>query len=176
MNTTTEAIICPICHRQTCECLLRDRQFLARQVGKLMRGGDGDLATGNGGLGAKNDKTKATPAGIGDDLCDSDSDGTIIAMQPSVDLRKLPYAAGTADHLVIDPPHIHDTGIPRYNSRRTIRAMSHDDIITQLYGGGLEEARRVLRRGGLAWVSAGTWSRPRPRCSIISRRCRATPS
>jgi hypothetical protein len=30
--------------------------------------------------------------------------------------------------------------------------MSHDDIINDLYGGGLEEAWRVLVPGGLAWV------------------------
>jgi len=41
METTTATIICPLCGRQTCECLLRDRQFLARQVGKLLKRGNG---------------------------------------------------------------------------------------------------------------------------------------
>jgi hypothetical protein len=33
--------------------MLGDRQFLARQVGKLLKGGDSDLATGNGAPGTK---------------------------------------------------------------------------------------------------------------------------
>jgi DNA modification methylase len=33
--------------------------------------------------------------------------------------------------------------------------MSHDKIIEELYGGGLKEARRVLKSGGLAWVKCG---------------------
>jgi ParB/RepB/Spo0J family partition protein len=32
-----------------------------------------------------------------------------IAMEPSVDLRRLPYEGDFADHLVLDPPHVHDT-------------------------------------------------------------------
>ena len=86
------------------------------------------------------------------DLSAFDFHGTDIALEPSVDLRHLPYADEFADHLVLDPPHIHDTGIPRYNSRRTIGAMSHNDIIAELYGGGLKEARRVLKPGGCCWV------------------------
>ena len=41
---TIAASICPICKQQTCNCLLDNRQFLAREVGKLMKGGDGSLA------------------------------------------------------------------------------------------------------------------------------------
>jgi hypothetical protein len=78
--------------------------------------------------------------------------GTDIALEPFVDLRKLPYDDGSGDHLVLDPPHIHDIGVPMYNSRRTIRQMSHADIINDLYGGGLREAWRVLKGGGYCWV------------------------
>jgi hypothetical protein len=81
--------------------------------------------------------------------------GTDVALRPSVDLRKLRYKDGYADHLVLDPPYQHDgedfTGA-QYNARRTVRKMRHADIINDLYGGGLEEARRVLKPGGLCWV------------------------
>ena len=46
----------PICHHETCSCMLGDRRFLARQVGKLLRGGqDSDLATGEGRKGQPKD-------------------------------------------------------------------------------------------------------------------------
>ncbi len=50
MDTTTKTLICPICRRQTCECMLNDRHFLARQVGRLMRGKGGSLTTNNMGV------------------------------------------------------------------------------------------------------------------------------
>jgi hypothetical protein len=81
--------------------------------------------------------------------------GTDIALKPSVDLRSLPYSDSYADHFVLDPPHQHDgedyTGA-QYNARRTVRKMRHADIINDLYGGGLREAWRVLKPGGLCWV------------------------
>jgi hypothetical protein len=90
------------------------------------------------------------------DLSAYDFTGTDIALEPSVDLRHLPDADGTVDHLVLDPPHQHDASLPitgaRYNARRTVGTMSHDDIINDLYGGGLAEAWRVLKAGGLCWV------------------------
>ena|GEM_PF-1695775 len=82
--------------------------------------------------------------------------GTDIAMEKPVDLRKLPYPGGFADVLVLDPPHQHDAALPitgaRYNARRTVGNMTHDQIISELYGGGLKEAWRVLKPGGYAWV------------------------
>jgi phage N-6-adenine-methyltransferase len=52
----TATLICPICKRQTCECMLRDREFLARKVGRLMRGEDHSRTTNKGGDGNENDK------------------------------------------------------------------------------------------------------------------------
>ena len=67
MNTKT-TIICPICKSQTCRCLLRDRQFLAREVGKLMKGQADSPATDDGG-----------------DLRASESEGTMSAIRIFVD-------------------------------------------------------------------------------------------
>ncbi|HOX40487.1 MAG TPA: ParB N-terminal domain-containing protein [Candidatus Brocadiia bacterium] len=43
--------------------------------------------------------------------------GTDIAMEKPVDLRKLPYADGFADVLVLDPPHQHDASLPITGAR-----------------------------------------------------------
>jgi phage N-6-adenine-methyltransferase len=58
METPNQTLICPICKRLTCECMLRDREFLARRVGRLMRGGAGSPATNNGGAGTGNSEPK----------------------------------------------------------------------------------------------------------------------
>ena len=80
--------------------------------------------------------------------------GTDITGHPSVDFRKLPYSNGFADHLVLDPPYQHglDHVGAHYDPWRTARQMTHADIINDLYGGGLREAWRVLKPGGLCWV------------------------
>ena len=40
---------CPVCGRQICSCLLQDREYLARVVGRRMRGEAGGPATAKGG-------------------------------------------------------------------------------------------------------------------------------
>jgi len=83
--------------------------------------------------------------------------GTDITGHPSVDFRKLPYNDGFADHLVLDPPYQHglDHVGAQYDPLRKAAKMTHADIINDFYGGGLREAWRVLRPGGLAWVKCG---------------------
>jgi len=80
--------------------------------------------------------------------------GSDIKLKPSVDFRKLPYSNGFADHLVLDPPYQHglDHVGAHYDPWRTAKTKTHADIINDFYGGGLREAWRVLRPGGLAWV------------------------
>jgi len=71
---TTKTLTCPICGRPTCQCMLQDREYLARQVGRLMRGRDGGPATRNGGFGAKNDTLVDTPEPPGSSTRGEDTD------------------------------------------------------------------------------------------------------
>jgi hypothetical protein len=73
------------------------------------------------------------------------------------DIRQgLPYADSSIDVFVLDPPYVH-TGPNghyldhRYGGAATTANHSHADIL-DLYGKGMVEARRVLRRGGYLWV------------------------
>ena len=72
------------------------------------------------------------------------------------DFRQLPYRDGCADVLVVDPPYVHSTTQPRaihssYANNETTPGLTVGDIL-ELYRGGLAEAMRVLRPGGLCWV------------------------
>lgn len=73
----------------------------------------------------------------------------------AADFRALPYAAGSVDALVFDPPYIHSPGKgmlkDRYNGRATTDMITYADIM-QLYEDGMTEANRVLRDGGQLWV------------------------
>ena len=48
-NGGSGTVPCPVCGRQICSCLLQDREYLARVVGKRMRGKVGSPATSKGG-------------------------------------------------------------------------------------------------------------------------------
>jgi hypothetical protein len=72
------------------------------------------------------------------------------------DFRQLPYASGSLDVVVCDPPYIHNPGIHRYDHQyqnsATTGGLSHDGIL-QLYQEGMQEARRVLKpSGSQLWV------------------------
>ena len=80
----------------------------------------------------------------------------------AADFRHLPYASGSVDIVVLDPPYVHSPGrrepagyaatTTRYNSAATIAGAYHQDIM-RLYRDGLAEAFRVLRPdGGQCWV------------------------
>jgi len=71
------------------------------------------------------------------------------------DFRSLPYKNGRFDHVVFDPPYMHNAGKPLvealYQNAATTKGMYHDDILF-LYNQGMREGRRILKRDGLLWV------------------------
>jgi SAM-dependent methyltransferase len=72
------------------------------------------------------------------------------------DFRSLPYAPGSLDVYICDPPYIHHPGRhvydQQYQNSATTGGMSHDDVL-QLYQAGMQEARRVLKpAGSQLWV------------------------
>jgi hypothetical protein len=71
-----------------------------------------------------------------------------------MDFRVLAYADASLDHVVLDPPYMHDPS-PSYETlyagRATTAGIGHVEIMA-LYRAGMTEAARVLRRGGMAWI------------------------
>ena len=71
------------------------------------------------------------------------------------DFRNLPHKTGSFEHVVFDPPYMHNAGKPmvdaRYQNAATTKGMYHDDILI-LYAQGMREGRRILKRDGLLWV------------------------
>lgn len=72
-----------------------------------------------------------------------------------IDFRNLPYNDTSFDIVVLDPPYAHHPGTfmndATYNNNATTKGMSHTDI-QDLYRDGMQEAKRVLKDGGLLWV------------------------
>ena len=72
------------------------------------------------------------------------------------DFRALPYAAGSLDVLVLDPPYMHNAGVMRYDHQYqigpTVAGLTHDGLVA-LYTAGMAEALRVLKPSGAQlWV------------------------
>lgn len=71
------------------------------------------------------------------------------------DFRKLPYKDEIYDHVVFDPPYMHNAGKPlvdaRYRNSETTKGRYHNDIM-QLYRQGMKEGKRILKVGGMLWV------------------------
>lgn len=83
------------------------------------------------------------------------SDIKTVAESP-FDLTELPYEPCSIDHIVLDPPYMHNAGTPmvdgRYQNSTTTGGEYHADIMSRLYAGGIVEARRVLKNRGKLWV------------------------
>ena len=92
MKDTSTTNLCPICHRQTCDCMLGDRQYLARQVGKLLRGGNGSGGI-SAGLGEDETSDSPTPEK------DADWDQTPVEICQRI-IELVPWAEG---ELVLEP-------------------------------------------------------------------------
>lgn len=80
----------------------------------------------------------------------------LVTLSPPVDFRNLPYADGSINHVVFDPPYMHTPGHPivdeRYQNSNTTSKMYHADIMSVLYGGGIKEGHRVLKEDGYLFV------------------------
>lgn len=74
------------------------------------------------------------------------------------DFRKLPFADGSVDVVVFDPPYVHNAGDKRviadkhYKNAQTTEGLYNSDIM-ELYRQGMTEAFRVISSdGGQIWV------------------------
>lgn len=92
------------------------------------------------------------------DLSRFDFKGTDISIKPFVDFKDLPYGDTVVDHVILDPPYMHNPGNPIVKSYRNKEThgvgqgtMYHNDILDDYYK-GMVEAFRVLKTGGMLWV------------------------
>lgn len=71
-------------------------------------------------------------------------------LQMGVDFKRLPYSENFLDVLVLDPPYMHGGATVKESINKCYRNAntSHASVI-RLYAGGVLEACRVLKKGGL---------------------------
>lgn len=74
-------------------------------------------------------------------------------LMTAVDFRNLPYEDNEIDLLVLDPPYMHGgiTVKESINSCYRNQNTSHESVF-RLYAGGILEAARVLKKGGMIWI------------------------
>lgn len=77
-------------------------------------------------------------------------------LKGGIDFRSLPYADGSIDALVLDPPYMHDGKTVHKALNKSYRnnhapTTSHESVI-RLYAGGILEAARVLKRKAIIVV------------------------
>ena len=80
----------------------------------------------------------------------------IATTEPKRDFRRLDYADGSFDVVVVDPPFLPNTGGPAYYAGIRYRnqesdCRNYDDVIS-LYRQAMKECWRILKGGGQMWV------------------------
>lgn len=102
-----------------------------------------DVTYGKGAFWAKTDLSRHV-------FLPSDLNGIPPWNNCSIDFRHLPYQDRSIDCVVLDPPYMHGgkTVHSKINDCYRNEATSHEDVI-RLYAGGVLEAARVLRKGGI---------------------------
>jgi hypothetical protein len=73
------------------------------------------------------------------------------------DFCALPYASGSIQVMIVDPPYRHTPGEKQamnalYRNHQTAQGMYHRDILRDFYCPAIQEAARVLTPGGFLWA------------------------
>lgn len=74
-------------------------------------------------------------------------------LSTGVNFKSLPYADKSGNILILDPPYMHGGATVKKSINDCYKNLntSHESVI-RLYAGGILEAARVLKKGGLIWV------------------------